>query len=164
MTRPAPRMVRPYSGQSFTLSEQESSSDSWMSDSLPTPHSTPLGKLHGLVRFALLRVPLLAIKGLLLLAFLGVLHSVFWFGCILAGRFVLYRSLSALRGGTQFSLAPTLLGLLRWSTRRVVVFVAGIFSYLRSSTWKRRWFALALTLSGGFFLSGVIVSLLGWGA
>jgi len=122
-----------------------------------------LGKLHGLVRFALWRVPLLAIKGLLLLAFLGVLHSVLWFACILAGRFVLYRSLSALRGGTQFSLAPTLLALLRWFGRRVVVFAAGIFSYLRSSTWKRRWFALALTLSGGFFLSGVIVSLLGWG-
>lgn len=163
MNLPAPRMVRPYAGESFTLSEQDSSLEHLENDSLRIRDSTPLGKLHGLVRFALWRVPLAAIRALLWLAFLGVLHSVFWFACILAGRFVLYRSLSALRGGTQFSLAPTLLALLRWSTRRAVVSASGIWRYSHSFTLKPRWYHLALISSGAFFLFGVIVSLLGWG-
>lgn len=138
----------------FTLSEDTSP---------PIPDFMPGGTLLGRVLSRLFRVVLQACKVLGWLALLGLLHSVpLWLG-ILVGYWFLRRLLSLLRGGTQWSLAPMLLGLLLLLGRLVVHGAIRIWCWWPRFTLKPPWSFLALGLYGATALYAWTLLLLEWG-
>lgn len=138
----------------FTLSED---------DSFQTRDFTPRVALHGRVLRLLLRALLRVIRGCAWLALLGLVGSVpLWLG-ILVAYFLLRRSLSVLRGGTEWSLAPMLLALLRLLLSLVGRGAIRSYLWLQSFTLKPPWSFLALGCWGAGLLYVWTIWLLQWG-
>jgi hypothetical protein len=139
----------------FTLSEESS---------LQTQDFTPKGKPLGRVLHVLLRAGLRVGKGCAWLALLGLLHSVpLWLG-ILVGYWFLRRLLSVLRGGTEWSLAPMLLGVLLLVGRSLVNGAIRIWHLWPRFTLKPPWSFLALGCWGVLLLYEWVICLSEWGS
>jgi len=150
-------------GDSYTLSGRQSTFTLSEDGSLPTQDFTPGGKLLGRVLSRLWRVLLRAGKVCVWLGLLGLLHSVpLWLG-ILVGYWLLRRLLSVLRGGTQWSLAPMLLGLLLLLGRLVARGAIRIWCWWPRFTLKPPWSFLALGSYGAIALYAWTLLLLEWG-
>jgi len=125
----------------LSLSELQSSSFYSGNDLLPTPDSTlPVDhRSRGrLVLPRLWRVSSRVIRACAWLVLLAQVGSVGWWLAILIPYYLLRFSLSRLRGGTPFSLALTLLVLLRQPLSGIAMRAWAYWQFWRSSIWRQR--------------------------